>query len=166
MNRFRSVTAAVLVAGLLAGGAVFAQGPDGSGRGGRRAGPGGPGGVADLPLAQLNLTDTQRQQIRDLTQNQRAAREQVQQRLRAAMEARRVAINTIPVNEGAIRSTTAEVVAAETDVAIQEAHLRADIIALLTPQQQDQLKKAQAQRQARVESRRDRQQDRPAQRQR
>jgi Spy/CpxP family protein refolding chaperone len=161
MIRFRSLTAGVLVAGLLASGAAFAQGPGGPGRPGGPGGRGGrgPGGV-DLPLAQLNLTDAQRQQIRDLTQKRQEAGAQVRERLNAAMEARRAAVNTVPVNEGAIRSTTADLVAAETEAAILQAHLRADIIALLTPEQQEQLKKVEATREARVDARQDRREQR------
>lgn len=165
MTRFRNLTAGVLVAGLLAGsGAAFAQdaGPGRPGGPGGRGGRGGPGGPGDfgLPLAQLNLTDSQRQQIRDLTRKRLEAGAQVRERLRAAQDARRAAIETLPVNEGAIRSTTADLMAADTEAAIVQAHLRADIVALLTAEQQDQLKKVQAQRDQRVDARRDRQDDR------
>jgi len=158
MTGFRILTAGVLVAALLTGGAAFAQGPGGPGRPGgpgSRGGRGGPGGPGELglPLAQLNLSDSQRQQVRELTQQRRQTDEQVQQRLRAAMDARRAAIDAIPVNEGAIRATTADVVAAETEVAIVQAHLRADIFALLTPEQQDQVKKLQAERAAHADDR-------------
>ncbi len=162
MTRFRTLTAGVLVAGLLASGAAFAQGPGGPGRpggpGGRGGRPGGPGGAGDLglPLAQLNLSDTQRQQIRDLTQRRLQENKQVEERLRAAMGARRAAMDAVPVNEGAIRSTTADLVAAETDVAIVQAHLRADVIALLTPEQQDQVKALPAERGDRQDQRRER----------
>lgn len=152
MIRFRTLTAGVLVAGLLASGAAFAQGPGGPGGpgGGRGSRVGGPGGFGELglPLAQLNLSDSQRQQIRELTQRRRQDGEQVQARLRAAMDARRAAVEASPVNEGAIRATTADLVAAETEVAILQAHLRADVLALLTPEQQDQVKKLQAERPA------------------
>ena len=164
MIRFRTLTAGVLVAGLLASGAAFAQGQGGPGRpgGGRGGRPGGPGGPGDLglPLAQLNLSDSQRQQIRELTQRRRQDGEQVQARLGAARDARRAAIEASPVNEGAIRSTTADLVAAETEAAILQARLRADVLALLTPEQQDQVKTLQAQREAHVDARRER---RPAQ---
>ena len=160
MTRFRSLTAGLLVAGLCAGGLAFAQdaGPGRPGGPGGRGGRGGPGGPGDfgLPLAQLDLTDSQRQQIRDLTKKRLDAGGQVQARLRAAQDARRTALETLPVNEGAIRSTTADLMAAETEAAILQAHLRADIVALLTPEQQDQLKKVHAQREQRVETRRDR----------
>jgi len=160
MMRFRTLTAGLLVAGLLASGAAFAQGPGAPGRpggpGGRGGRLGGPGGDLGLPLAQLNLSDTQRQQIRDLTQRRLEENKQVEERLRVAMEARRMAVEAVPVNEGAIRATTADLVAAETDVAILQAHLRADVMALLTPEQQDQLKTLQAERGDRQDQRRGR----------
>jgi protein CpxP len=135
----------------MASGAVFAQGPGGRGGRGGRGGV-GPGDLG-LPLARLNLSDTQRQQIRDLTEKRRQEGEPIQQRLRMAMEARRSAMDASPVNEGAIRATTADLVAAETDAAILQAHLRADVLAVLTPEQQDQLKKLQAQRDNRTNTR-------------
>jgi Spy/CpxP family protein refolding chaperone len=164
MTRFRSLTGGLVIAGLLAGGVASAQGP-GPGRPGGpagRGGRGGPGGAGELglPLAQLNLTDAQRQQIRDLTQRRLEAGAQVQERLRAALDARRKATEALPVNEGAIRATTADLVAAETEVAILQAHLRAEVVALLTPEQQDQLKKVQAERAERLAERRDRTQAR------
>jgi len=161
MIRFRNVTASLLMAGLLAGGAAFAQGPADTGRpggpGGRggRGGPGGPGELG-LPLAQLNLTDSQRQQVRELTRQRQQSGAQVQQRLRTAMDARRAAIDAAPVNEGAIRATTADLVAAETEAAILQAHLRADVLALLTPEQQEQVKKLQAERETRGDNRQER----------
>jgi Spy/CpxP family protein refolding chaperone len=161
MTRFRTWTAGVLVAGLLAGGVAFAQGPGALNRGGRGARIGGPGGPGDfgLPLGQLNLSDAQRQQIRDLIQKGRQDGETAQARLRTAMEARRQAMEAIPLTEGAIRSTTADLVAAETDVAIQQAHVRADVLALLNPDQLDQVKKLRADREARLDNRARRQQN-------
>jgi len=162
MTRFRTLTAGVLVLGLMTGGVAFAQGPGGPGRpggpGGRGARFGGPGGPGELglPLGQLNLSDTQRQQIRDLTEKRLQESESVQTRLRTALEARRQAIEAIPLNEGAIRATTADLVAAETDVAIEQAHLRADVLALLTPEQLDQVKKLEAERNAHGQGRRGR----------
>jgi periplasmic protein CpxP/Spy len=155
MIRFRSLIAGVLMASLLASGAAFAQSgpPDRPDRPGGRRVLRGPGSVG-LPLAQLNLTDSQRQQVRDLTQKRRESGAQVEEQLRAAMTARRTAMETLPVNEGAIRATTADLIAAETEAAILRAHFRADIIGLLTPEQQNQLKKLEAQRAQRAQTRR------------
>jgi Spy/CpxP family protein refolding chaperone len=106
MNRFRSITTAVLLTGVLAGG-VYAQGGDQPGRRGGR-GPGGPGGVG-LPLRALNLSDEQRTQIRTITEQHRE-------------------------------------------------QLRADIMAVLTAEQQGQLNKLEAERKARQQQRQQRRQ--------
>ena len=86
MTRFRAFTLTAVLAGLLAGGVAFAQG----------GGPGeaGPADSADrdpadradlvgLPLQALNLTETQQDQIKQLTQQYRAAESE---RRRAASE--------------------------------------------------------------------------------
>jgi Spy/CpxP family protein refolding chaperone len=170
MTRFRSLTAGVLVVGLLAStGVAFAQGPGrpgGPGRaGGRGLRLGGPGGDITPPLGQLNLSDAQRQQISDITKRRSEQGQQVEERLRAAIDAQRKAAETLPVNEGAIRATAQELALAEAEVAIHRAHTRAEIFAVLTAEQQDQLKKLQADRAARVDQRRDRLDDRQERRQ-
>jgi hypothetical protein len=95
MTRFRSFTVAAVVAGLLAGGAAFAQGP--GLRGGR--GPGGFGAGGGLPLRALDLTDAQQEQVRNLTQQYRTQNQDTAQRLRAAQETQRKAVETLPVDE-------------------------------------------------------------------
>jgi periplasmic protein CpxP/Spy len=156
MTRFRALTTTAILAGLLVGGVAFAQGP-GQGRRGpggfggfRGPGPGGPGG---LPLQALNLTETQRDQIRQLTQQYRQQNQSVGEQLRTAMEAQRTAVETMPVDEGLIRSTMQALVEAQTDMAIQQARLQSEIFALLTPDQQAQARKLQAERNQRVQQR-------------
>jgi periplasmic protein CpxP/Spy len=165
MIRFRFLTAGILIAGLLAGGAAFAQGPAGpgapgggfGGRGGR-GGPGAPGGPGELglPLQQLNLSDAQRQQIRDLVQRRLEESRDNQERVRAAQEVQRKAMDALPVNEGAIRAAAQDLAAAQADAAVQQAHVRAEVFALLTADQQAQVKKLVAEREARAGERRDR----------
>jgi protein CpxP len=153
MNRFGSLVLIVLAA-VLATGLAFAQGPGLRGRG--PGGPGGPG--AGLPLRELNLTDAQQEQIRTRSQQSRQQNRAAFEKLRTAMEAQRNAVETLPVNESLIRSTAADLAEAQAEVAIQQAHLRADVVALLTPEQQAQLKKLQAERAARGPAERQRQQ--------
>ena len=155
MTRFRALTLTAVLAGLLAGGVAFAQaqgpgrrgGPGGFGGLGLPGGPGGPG----LPLQELNLTETQQDQIKQLTQQYRQQNQNAGEQLRSAMEAQRKAVETIPVDEGLIRSTTQALVDAQTEMAIQQARLRSEIFALLTPDQQAQVRKLQAERNQRAQ---------------
>jgi Spy/CpxP family protein refolding chaperone len=72
---------AALVALLAGSAALYAQaGPGGGrGRGGAGMGPGGPGG--GLPLRQLNLTDAQRDQVRQIMEQYRPQFEELNSRL-------------------------------------------------------------------------------------
>ena len=153
MTRFRVLTLTAALAGLLAGGVAFAQGP-GPGRRGPGGfggpGPGGPGGPGGLPLQALNLTETQQDQIKQLTQQYRQQNQNVAEQLRTAMEAQRKAVETMPVDEGLIRFTTPALVEAQTEMAIQQARLQSEIFALLTPDQQAQARKLQAERNQRL----------------
>jgi periplasmic protein CpxP/Spy len=151
MTRFRVFALTAVLAGVV-GGITFAQaqGPGGRGGGGfggfggpGRGGPGGPGG---LPLRALNLSEAQQDQIKQLMEQYRTQNENIGAQLRTAMEAQRKAVDTIPVDEGLIRSTTQALVEAQTEMAIQQARLHSEIFALLTPDQQAQARKLQAER--------------------
>ena len=151
MTRFRALTLTAVLAALLAGGVAFAQGPGPGRRGpGGFGGPGGPGG---LPLQALNLSETQQDQIKQLMQQYREQNQNIGEQLRTAMEAQRKAVETLPVDEGLIRYTMQALVEAQTEMAIQQARLQSEIFALLTPAQQDQARKLQAEREARVQQR-------------
>jgi len=155
MTRFRALTLTAVLAGLLAGGVAFAQGPGAGRRGGPGGfggpGPGGRGGPGGLPLQALNLTEAQQDQVKQLVQQSRAQNQSVAEQLRSAMDAQRKAVETIPVDEGLIRSTTQALVEAQTEMAIQQARLQGEIFALLTPDQQAQAKKLQAERNQRAQ---------------
>jgi protein CpxP len=76
------------------------------------------------------------------------------------MEAQRKAVETVPVDESAIRATTQELVEAQTELAIERAKLHAQVFALLTPEQQAQAAKLRAEREARRSQMRERVQQR------
>ena len=168
MTRFRALTLTAVLTGLLAGGVAFAQGPGAGRRGGpggfggpgRGGGPGAPGG---LPLQALELSETQRDQIKQLMQQFRQQNQNVGEQLRTAMEAQRKAVETLPVDEGLIRSTTQALVEAQTEMAIQQARLQSEIFTLLTPDQQAQVRKLQAERNQRAQQQRQRGQQRQKQ---
>jgi protein CpxP len=109
-----------------------------------------------LPLRALNLTEAQQQQIRTLTQQNRQQNRATFERLRTAMDAQRKAVSTIPANEALIRSTTADLVEAQTEAAIQQARLQTEIFGLLTPEQQAEAKKLQTERENRAQQRQER----------
>lgn len=153
MHRFHILTLVGVIAALLVTGFVYAQGPGGPGmRGGGPGGPGGPGGFGQgLMVRQLNLTDAQKDQFKTITQQHRDQNKATMERLRTAMEAARKAVQTMPVNEALIRSTTQDLADAQAEAAIQRAHLQSELFALLTPDQQAQAKKLQAQPESRMQ---------------
>ena len=153
MKGLRSLTIGVLVAGLLAGGAAYAQGPGPGGPRGRM-GAGGPGG--DLPLRALNLTDAQRQQVRDVGARHRSNLQAAGQQLRQAAAAQRAAVETLPVDENAIRVATESLATAQATMAIEQAHVRSEIFSILTPEQQDKVQQLKAAREARMKNRQER----------
>ena len=155
------ITGAVMAAMLATGASSYAQGP---GFGRRGGGPGAPGGFGGpgvaLPLRDLNLTDAQQQQIRDIRQRHRDEGQQMGERLRTAMEAQRKAVEATPVNESLIRSTTQELADVQADVAVAQAHARSEMLSVLTADQRAQLSKLQSDREARAEQFREKRQER------
>jgi periplasmic protein CpxP/Spy len=152
MFRFRSLATGVAVVALLVTSVAYAQGPRGGGPFGGRGGRGafGPG----LALNELNLSDAQKEQVREIRERNRDQTQQVMQRLNAAAQKQRQAIETLPVNETLITSATQDMTAAQVDLAIQEARLNADIWSVLTPDQQAQATKLRAERKAQMDERR------------
>ncbi|MBM3779602.1 MAG: periplasmic heavy metal sensor [Acidimicrobiia bacterium] len=168
--RFTSLaTGAALVLATVLATAVAAQGP-GPGRMGRSGGPGGPGGrggpgVAGLPLGQLDLTEAQRTQIRDVMTRHQADGRAAADKLRQAREVQREASQAVPLNEGAIRMAASAVADAEADAAIVQARIHNEVFALLTSEQQAKAKQIADQREARMEQRRKQMEERLRQRQ-
>jgi protein CpxP len=159
MDRVRKIVVTAGIVAVMAGGAVaiFAQGAPGRGAG--ALGPGGPGGrgfAAGFALGQLDLSDAQKQQVRDIMQRHRQQSQPVMDRLQQAMQAQRAAINAVPVNEAAVRQAAAALAAVEADMAVDQARMHADIFSILTVEQQEKAKQLEAQGQARAQERRQR----------
>jgi len=159
MDRVRKIVVTAGIVAVMAGGAVtiFAQGRPGRGAG--ALGPGGPGGrgfAAGFALGQLDLSDAQKQQARDIMQRHRQQSQPVMDRLQQAMQAQRAAINAVPVNEAAVRQAAAALAAVEADMAVDQARMHADIFSILTVEQQEKAKQLEAQGQARAQERRQR----------
>ena len=161
IRHFRVLGVSAVVAALVGGGAfAYAQGP---GPGGPRGG--GPGfGLrapqAGLSLRALDLTDAQQEQVRQLTQQNREQMRALMDRMRAAQESRRAAIEAFPFNEAQVRSAMQELADVEADLAVAQARLQSDIYALLSADQQQRLQKFRAEREARAKQRQERLQQR------
>ena len=149
IRSFRFVIFAALVL-LAAGVAAFAQGPGGV----RGRGPGGPGGPGiGVPLQALNLTEAQREQVRQVTEQHREQTRTLIERLRTAQIARRQAVEMMPVDEGRIRAAMEDLAAIEADLAVEQARLRSQLFSLLTPEQQEEAQKLRAAREGRMHER-------------
>ena len=159
MKPLRWLTAAIAVVALLAGGLVYAQGP----RGGRPGGPGGRGPLAGLPLRELQLTDAQKEQVRQIRSRHQSQMRDAMTKLETARRAQQTAVQAVPADEAQITSLTQDMVQAEVDVAIQASRLNSELWSVLTPDQQAQLKKLREERQAQFGQRRDNRQRRRSQ---
>src|SRR5262249_15036252 len=120
-------------------------GPGGFGMGPGMRGPMGmgPGG---LPLGQLNLSESQQSQVRDIMQRYSSDMQQAAGKQRDAREAQLKAIETVPLNEGLVRSTTDALATAEAEAAVIQARIYNDVFAILTADQQKTLKDIQDRR--------------------
>jgi Spy/CpxP family protein refolding chaperone len=164
VRHFRSVGVAAVVAVLAGGAFAYAQEPAPGGPRGR--GPGfGPGPQAGLALRQLDLTEAQREQVRQLTQQNREQMRSLLERMRAAQDVRRKAVEAVPFDESQVRAAMKDLADVEADLAVAAARLQADIYGLLSADQQQRLQKLRADREARARGRAQQQQQRLQQRQ-
>jgi Spy/CpxP family protein refolding chaperone len=133
----------------------------GPGRG--RGGPGGPGGpfdsaqgrpLAGLPLRELNLTDAQREQVRQVVDSRQQETRAMGERAMAAREALRAATTSPSFDEGLVRAKAAEVAAIDADMAVARARIFADVFQILTPEQQAKVKELSGSRRPRPNAQR------------
>ena len=162
IRRSNVIALTALVAVLFGFTVALAQGPGLGGPRGRGAGP-GEFGAAPL-LRGLNLTDAQQQQVRQLAAQMRTQSSSLVEQVRKAEQARRDAMEAVPVDEGRIRSAMQQLGQVQTELAIMQARFHSDVYALLTPEQQEQAQKLRAERQTRLKQRQDRLQQRLQQR--
>ena len=133
----------------------------------RRGPGGGPGGGPlggllalhpDLPLAALNLTDAQREQVRTIMQSHRDEGRAIAQKAHAALENLRKASEGT-VDEGAIGQQSQALGAVIGEAAVLRARVRAEVFAILTPEQQAEAAKIAEQRRTRMQQRRQQRQE-------
>jgi protein CpxP len=139
------------------------------GPGGPFGGPGGFGrGGFGGPLAmlrQLDLTEDQRAQVRQVRDSHRAELQAIGEKLRAAHKAQQDAVTAAQFDEQAVRTRAAELATLTADAAVLQAKVHSEVFAVLTPEQQAKAAELRAQRQARMQHRRERVRERVKERQ-
>ena len=158
-TRIRSSIAAGAAALMLAGAApvLLAAGQDQGQQQQQRQRRGGPGvdgprgmrGGVGLELRALDLTDDQRAQLRKIREARQSEFKAAGEKLRAAREGMRALVGADSINESAIRAKSQEVAAAEAEMAILNAKVRAESLQILTNDQQTKLKELRSKRQPR-----------------
>ena len=173
INRKRHTTLAAFVgAGIVAVGMLVAsdvsteaaEAQREGGPGGRMHRPSSGGPMRMLPpLRRLDLSETQREQIRTLVAQSREASGTTGDQIRAARQALHDAVTTAVVNEGEIRALAASLATLEGDAAVHHAYLYAQVWQLLTPDQQASAQQLEAEMAERREERRQRMEEHRAQ---
>jgi periplasmic protein CpxP/Spy len=126
-----------------------AGGPGGPGGGRRGGGPGGPGamgpsGLSPMMLERLDLTDAQRTRVREIMDSHRTEQQALGERARAAHEKLEAAIAGDTFDESAVRTYSAEAGTVQADLAVARARIYAEVLQVLTADQQTKLKELQA----------------------
>jgi Spy/CpxP family protein refolding chaperone len=170
-----TVAAGVLAASGLALTPLLAQDTTPQGAAPRRMGPGGPGGfgfgrgpggpfgmLGELGrgLRQLELTDSQREQLRGVMQSHQTEFREIGDRLRTAHEALNTAVAAETSDETTIRARSADVAAIQADAAVLRARVHQEVFSLLTAEQQAKAKELKAQGEARMKERASRRRER------
>ena len=172
---WKIVTGAALGLALVAGaGAAIthAQGPMGPG-GFMGRGPGGPGGpgrpggpMGVIPgLRALNLSDTQREQIKAVMDAHKGEFDAQMQKAGPARKALNDAVMAESFNEATVRQKATDLATAEADGAVLRAKVFSEVWALLTPEQQTKARELKAQTAQRIGERREQFEQRRGQRQ-
>ena len=119
---------------------VGGPGPGGPGGPGmRRGGPGGPMGFGP-GFRELDLTDDQKAQLKQIADSHREEFEAAGKKAGAAHQAMRTLLEADVIDENAIRAKSQEVAAAEAEIMILNAKVRQQSLQVLTPEQQAKLK--------------------------
>jgi Spy/CpxP family protein refolding chaperone len=112
------------------------------GPGGRfgRGGPGGPMGLAPMMLGRLNLTSDQQDRVKQIMDSHKQDQQAIGKRAMAARDALESAVTSPSFDETVIRQRAADLAAVDADQAVMRARIYAQVLQILTPDQQAKLK--------------------------
>lgn len=113
---------------------------------------GGAMAMVRMNLAQLGLSDEQKQQVKTIFGNHQGDFQALRQR---ALPARRALADAVAAgDEATIRQKSGDLAAVQTDTALLAAKVRAEIFKILTPEQQQKAQDLTKQRQSRMDQHR------------
>ncbi|HEX5735605.1 MAG TPA: Spy/CpxP family protein refolding chaperone [Blastocatellia bacterium] len=142
VNRIKSVIAALVLAVAIAVPVVIAQSTDEGGRKGRRDHSGHfgkRGGGMGRIFSQLDLTDAQKAQIKQIHENSREELRPLVQEIRAKRQEIRQARQGGTVDEAFISQKLAEMAPLEAKMIAARARIHEQTLAVLTPEQRTKL---------------------------
>jgi protein CpxP len=116
-------------------------------------------------LRGLDLTDTQKEQVKAVLDSHKSEMEAIGTRMRTARKALNDAVTADTFDEGAIRAKSADVAVVDADGAVLRAKVRGEVWALLTAEQKQKAHDIQTQMAQRMGQMRERMQQRRQQRQ-
>ena len=155
-NRKKMISGFALAVALVAASVIgVAQQQGGEGREGKRGRHGSHGGGLGRFPSELNLTDAQQEQIKQIIARHKESTAPLRERLRAARNTDRDESGTF--NEAQVRQAAEARAAAQVELEVASARLRSEMMAVLTPEQRAQYA---ALRQQREQRRREWQQQR------
>jgi Spy/CpxP family protein refolding chaperone len=119
---------------------------------GRRGpmGPGGPMGMLPMLGPELNLTDAQKDQIKNIAASHHDEWQALGERAGVARKALNDAVTADAVDENLIRQRSAEVGAVESDLAVARARTHAEVFNILTADQKAKAKEFRAEAESRM----------------
>lgn len=114
--------------------------PPGMGGPHGRGGPGGPGGELFGPMGrELNLTDAQKAQVKQLEDSFRDSTKSLSEKMRSLHEAEMSSLMSGAFDEAAVRAAAQERAAVQVELDVAHAKLMSQIMGVLTPEQKAKL---------------------------
>jgi Spy/CpxP family protein refolding chaperone len=104
--------------------------------------------VIDLPLGRLGLSGQQQDQVQAIMQTHQDEMKALGDRAMAARQALDAAVTADTIDDNAIRSRAADAAVVDADMAVARAHVRAEVLQVLTADQRAQAKQLLADMQA------------------
>jgi len=109
-----------------------------------------------MMLGRLDLTDSQKEQVKQILDSQQDQQKALREREAAARDALETVSTSGTFDEGAIRARAAELANVESDMAVERARIYNDVFQILSADQQTRLKALQAEMRDRAGNMQDR----------